>query len=214
MPLGNDSIMDPQLTDAVLRMRDDISRSINCVKVGQIQSFDGSRRTAEIQILFKRVLPDGSVGRYPLLVDCPVFTLQGGAGFLGFPIQTGDQCLVMFADRNLDIWFQNGSEAAPANSRAHDLSDGIALVGLNSLASTGFSISGSDVQLVHGDSTIEMDTDKIAIKNATTSLITLIDGFIDVLKAISTVPGGGPLNAASIAALEAQKAIFGGLLKP
>jgi len=60
-----------------------VFQDMNCVKVGSIVSFDAANRTAEIQIAFKRnlsiPLADGTrIISFPLLVDCPVFTLQGG----------------------------------------------------------------------------------------------------------------------------------------
>ena len=123
----------PELTDLIRSIKEDIFRSLNSVKIGKIFSFDQVKKTAQIQLLFKRSLTDKTVS-YPVLVDCPVFTLQGGGGSLRMPIKKGDPCLVLFADRNIDNWYSAGAEAAPANSRCHDIADGIALVGLNSLA--------------------------------------------------------------------------------
>jgi hypothetical protein len=123
-------IITPGLLDVLTALKTEIFSTLNCVKIGKITKFDQTKKTAEIQILFKRVTQD-HVLSYPILVDCPIFTLQGGGGSLRMPVQTGDTCIVLFADRNIDIWFSNGAEAAPANSRCHDLSDGIAIVGLN-----------------------------------------------------------------------------------
>jgi hypothetical protein len=130
----NKTLQNPDLLDVLNAHADDIKRNLNCVKIGKINSFDQTKKTAKIQITFKRVLPDKIVS-YPLLVDCPVFTLQGGGGALQMPIAAGDPCIVLFSDRNIDNWFLNGAEAAPANMRCHDLSDGIALVGINPLNS-------------------------------------------------------------------------------
>lgn len=129
------SPLDPRLSDAMQSLKKDIFRSLHCIKPGIIQSFDTARRTAKVQIAFKRILPDQTIQSYPVLVDCPVMTLQGGGGAIQFPITQGDACILLFADRNLDSWFTSGFESAPASVRCHDLSDGIAIVGLNSLAS-------------------------------------------------------------------------------
>lgn len=132
MPIN---INDPSLSEVVSNLRLSIFTYLNCVKVGKIISFDGARKTAKVQLLFKRQFDDDRIVSYSPLVDVPVFTLQGGGGALQFPISAGDNCIVLFSDRNLDTWFQTGSEAIPPNSRFHDLSDGIALVGLNALTS-------------------------------------------------------------------------------
>jgi len=70
---------------------------------------------------------------YPPLIDVPVLVLGGGNGAITFPIQQGDECIILFNDRELDNWFQNGGVQTYSTSRTHDLSDGIALVGLRSL---------------------------------------------------------------------------------
>ena len=207
------SIPVPNLFDVFRNFKTEIMRGLHVCKVGKIQSFDSTKRTAEIQILFKLVLPDGSIKQFPKLVDCPVFTLQGDGGSLTFPIAKDDQCLVLFSDRNLDAWFLNGDEAAPLDARCHDLSDGIALVGLNALTSTLATYEADAVALKYDGAAIRLKAGKIAIENATKNLLTLVDGMIDVLKGLQVQgPGVYPLTAASIASLEDLKAEFGALL--
>lgn len=65
----------------------------------------------------------------PLLVDVPVLFPSGGGLTLTFPIEAGDECLVWFAARCIDGWWQSGGVQAPMEFRMHDLSDGFALVG-------------------------------------------------------------------------------------
>jgi len=125
----------PSLTDLFYESKRDIYNSLNCVKVGKVFSFDQAKKTAQIQILFK-TKANSVYKSVPLLVDVPVFTLQGGAGSVQMPIAAGDDCLVLFSDRDIDSWFLTGSESAPTTPRCHDLSDAIALVGLNSRVST------------------------------------------------------------------------------
>lgn len=247
MTLDNKPIPDPSLSDVLDVAQQDFALALNCVKIGQIQSFDVAKKTATIQILFTRVLPDESIQSYPLLVDCPVFTLQGGGGGIQFPIVAGDQCLVLFADRNIDAWFTTGNEQPPLTPRTHDLSDGIALVGLNSLASTFpdyqsgkarffysgyeitlssagitigsaggdivFSSSGVSLRASNDDTKAEVNLSNqiVQIKNATTTLLTIIDAFFVAIEAIQ-VTGNLPLTAASITALEVVKTQFATLL--
>lgn len=227
------SVVDPDIVDVLHNLKLDIFSSLNCVKVGSIQSFDATKKTAQVQILFKRTLADGTVQSQPLLVDVPVFTLQGGGGFVQFPIQPGDQCVLVFSDRRLDEWYANGAEAAPGDARMHDLSDGIALVGVNALNSSlptypsnqvVFSYSGSKVLITSsgikiistGGAEIDLDT-LIGIKNGTTTLLTLMTNFITLLESLTVQDDEGgnilPLTAASIAALEAFKAQLATLLE-
>jgi hypothetical protein len=49
------------------------------------------------------------------------------------PIQEGDECLVLFNDRDMDNWYSGSSSSGVATPRLHSFSDGIILVGLSSL---------------------------------------------------------------------------------
>ena len=195
----------PGLGSVVRGLKSDIFKSLNCVKIGEIVSFDVSKKTATIQILFKRVLPDNSIQSHPLLVDCPVVTIQGGGGAIEFPITAGDQCLVFFADRNIDAWFKAGGEAAPFDGRAHDLSDGIALVGVNALNGTLSDYVASAARFFFDGAEIQLKGGKVVVKNGTTDLYTLINSFFTQLEAIQVNLTTGLLQASSITALETVK---------
>lgn len=210
------TVMDPELLDALTQLKLDIFRSMHCVKVGQIQSFDGNKKTAKVQVLFKRVLVNGVIGDYPVLVDCPVVTLQGGGGSIQFPIVAGDNCLLFFADRNIDAWFKNGTAAAPFDARCHDISDGFALVGVNSLASSLEAYDDNRAKFSYDGAQVSLSGGLVRASNNTTTLLTLLNGLIDVLTA-ALVQGPAsatyPFTAATIAALTAYKLQFAELLE-
>ena len=46
-----------------------------------------------------------------------------------FEVNPGDACLVIFADRDIDAWFESGEAEVPPSGRMHNLSDGFAFVG-------------------------------------------------------------------------------------
>lgn len=211
MSQTSQTIVDPELTDALIALRYDIFRSFNCVAIGSIQSFDGTKKTAKVQCLFKRTAPNGNVFSLPVLADVPVFTLQGGGGYLQFPISSGDNCLLLFSDRGLDAWFKTGTEQVPFDSRCHDLSDGIALVGVNSLVSSMDVYQSLKSRWAYAGAEIDLAMNIVTIKNATTTLLTLLNGLITVIEGLQ-VNGPLPLTAASIAALEAYKLVLAGLL--
>ena len=48
---------------------------------------------------------------------------------VSFEIHEGDACLVVFADRDIDAWFETGEPEIPPSGRMHSLSDGFAFVG-------------------------------------------------------------------------------------
>lgn len=210
-PNASKSILDPNLADSLRALKLDILRSLNCVKVGKIIAFDADAHTADVQILFKRVLPSGLILSQPVLHDVPVFTLQGGGAALQMPVAAGDQCVVLFSDRNLDAWFQNGVEAAPFNSRAHDLSDGIALVGINALTSTLATTPTDEIALTYLGAKVGLKGGKVTVQNQLQSLATLMSGLLATLAAI-TDANNVALSPASIAAITAYVAQFNALL--
>ena len=103
---------------------------------GIIVSFDPAAQTCVVQPAIKgrQKSPDGSIASVdmPVLQDCPVAWQGGGGVTLTFPIQPGDECLVVFASRCIDAWWQLGDVQEQAEVRMHDLSDGFVLCGVRS----------------------------------------------------------------------------------
>ncbi|HIA9522033.1 TPA: Gp138 family membrane-puncturing spike protein, partial [Klebsiella pneumoniae] len=117
---------------------------------GIIQSFDPEAVTAVIQPAIKGAEHDASGAEVsvnlPLLVDVPVIFPRGGGCTLTFPVKAGDECLVIFADRCIDFWWQSGGIQEPVDERMHDLSDAFCIVGPQSQAKKISGISTSAVE--------------------------------------------------------------------
>ena len=171
---------DPELSDVIHKIKSDVGYALNCVQIGTIESFNKLTNTASVSINFKRQLPDGSTLDYPLLCDCPVFILSGGGASIEMPITAGDTCLILFNDRNIDNWFYSGQVTTPANPRAHDISDGICLVGVRALTKAA-PMSDKAIRIMGYSK-------KIAINNTLGgSLKLLIDSLIDTISNLVTV---------------------------
>lgn len=187
-------LKEPKLADVLLAWKTQTLLGINCVKIGQIQSFAPAARTASVQILGQIVLKDGTTMAYPLLKNRPVFTLQGGGASLQLPIAAGDQCLILFNDRNLDNWYLNGNAQPPLDGRLHDISDGIVLVGLNWQNSATIPVVDTTEArfiLADGLTKVGLKLGKITIQNGTQSLLTILTNLFTTL---STDPGLSPAS--------------------
>ena len=103
-------------------LKQNILFSLHCALPGTVVSFDAESRTAVIQPAVKRRTEQMDVP-LPLLRDVPVFMP------VSFEINPGDACLVIFADCDIDAWFESGEVEVPESSRMHSLSDGFAFVG-------------------------------------------------------------------------------------
>lgn len=130
---------------------------------GEIVSFDAAKQTAVIQptIQYEATAPNGSVTllTMPVLLDCPVIFPRGGGCVLTFPLAAGDECLAVFASRCIDSTWQSGGVQPQAELRMHDLSDGFALVGFNSLphAIAGLSTVAAELRSLSGDTKISLN---------------------------------------------------------
>ena len=121
--------------------KEEIMSSIHCALPGIVESFDAESQTAVIRPAVKHRLVSSRAERsgaegspssvsLPLLRDVPVFMP------VPFEINEGDACLVIFADRNIDSWFETGEAEVPPSGRMHSLSDGFAFVGFRTRGNT------------------------------------------------------------------------------
>ena len=151
----------PDLADLMQRAQLDTKLTFNACQIGIIEAFNSADQTATIRVAIKqieKIEDDGTriLKEFPLLIKCPVFHLYGGAAYLTMPISTGDNCIILFNDREIDNWFLQGGVQAPFSLRVHDVSDGIALVGIRSLQNSIANYLTNGVRLQYnGSSNIE-----------------------------------------------------------
>ena len=131
---------EPQLSDLLELHKKDIMLSMNCHAIATVQVFNPQDQTIQATINYKKTyfLPDPATGvlskvdrEYPLLADVPVISMRGGVSGLTMPISPGDQCIILFNDRSIDEWFTTGRNSALDSFRVHDITDGIAIVGIS-----------------------------------------------------------------------------------
>ncbi len=153
-----------------------------------IQSFDSAAMTVVAQptIQGQRRMPDGSTTPVvmPLCVDVPVIFPSGGGFTLTFPIAQGDECLLVFASRCIDAWWQLGDVQPALDLRMHDLSDGFALVGPRSQPRVIPSINLTSTQLRsdNGQTYVEVGTAEVTLTpDAGATLFNVIPGKITLV---------------------------------
>lgn len=217
MPDQNLIPNDPELIDVLNLLKKDIMLNLSSHHVGIIQTFDAPKQTAQVKIAYTQThyKPNAITGNYeasyvdyPILLDCPVVFLGSGGpsgGSLTFPIAKGDECLVLFNDRDIDNWFSGAGATAPASLRLHSISDGFALVGIRSLGNAIKSFSTDKLQLRFGDTkailSLESDrarlgfgtnvevsakASKVLVKNSSKNLGEILGRLIDKLTDLDT----------------------------
>lgn len=201
-------VADPDLRALLNAHRREIFSSLNCHQVGEIVAFNSAKQTATVKIgMSKQVVdytknPPAYINKnYPLLTDCPIFIPSGGTGYLTFPVAAGDPCLVLFNDRDLDNWFKGGPGSPPNGTRAHDLSDGLVLVGFRHEADAIVGYDTTSAVLAYAGGKLKI-ADKVALDGDETTLKNVLNAIITALTALNGKTG--PSAATQIAAAQTE----------
>ncbi len=183
---------DPSLFDLLNLHKKEVNLDLNCHHVGTIQSFNPANQTASATINYQKTNYERSTSgvyepvltNYPLAIDCPIICLGGGPGSLTFPISKGDECLVLFNDRELSNWFQGAGGGSVATARLHSFADGIIIVGIRSLANVLTNYPSDRVAIKYGTTTIAATATQVQIANAADgNLGASMTVFLNALKA-------------------------------
>lgn len=175
---------------------------------GRILSYDKSTNKAKVQLEVKRTYISGESVDIPPLVDVPVWWPRAGKSFLHLPLRAGHKVQVIFSERSIEEWKQNGSGVAPLSTRKFSLSDAWALPG-------GYPFSdpapGDDTDALFVNDKAEArltPSGKFAFKGqGGEEFVTIVVELLTILKSATTNTIFGPMRLnenAQIAALEAR----------
>lgn len=150
-------------TDAAL---DAALKNLHTSLPGIIASYDPDTQVASVQPAIQRIFTEKGAVALPLCVDVPVAFPGGGDFFLTFPVAQGDECILLFSERCIDFWHVNGGVQLPADYRLHDLSDAMAIVGINSQAKklTAVQTDGAELRTRSRSTFIRLTEGTIFIK--------------------------------------------------
>lgn len=148
----------------------------------------------------------------PVLADVPICFPSAGGFSLTFPVAVNDECLIVFASRCIDSWWQNGGIGKPIESRQHDLSDGFAIMGPKSQPNVISSISSSSVQLRNNGGNTYLGINgsgKLQAANATKDLKSVLNGMLGLLSDLETAltSFAGTASGDPVAAVVAAAAV-------
>ncbi len=118
-----------ELTQEIENTARAVLGDIHTALPGRIVSFDAVNNVAVIQPAGKFVTSDRQELNYPQITEVPVvfpFCPSAGVG-LAFPLRTGDSCIVIISEVELDAW-RNGAESE--GSLRFDLTSAMAIPGL------------------------------------------------------------------------------------
>jgi phage baseplate assembly protein gpV len=148
---------------------DTASANIRVAMPGIVQSFNATEQTVTVQLAIReRVKQPDLTYKWlaiPLLVDVPIAVPRAGGFSLTFPIQQGDECLVIFGDMAMDAWWANGGIQNQVEKRRHDLSDGYAILGVWSQPHvvSNYSTSAAELRTDDGSVSVSLSASGVTI---------------------------------------------------
>jgi hypothetical protein len=164
-----------QWRKAIFQAIADLRVALPCI----VQSFDPVKQTitaapAVMEKINKTIngVPVLTDVPLPLLLDIPIIVPRAGNFVITFPVQPGDECLVIFADFCIDSWYQNGAtitndatNQTQADRRRHDLSDGFAILGPWSQVRTieNYSTTAVEIRTEDGSDKISLDGTQVLV---------------------------------------------------
>ena len=167
IPSKNNSIVGTpnwiQTLDGVKRQT---GYELNCMRIGIVQAFYPEDLTVDVLIANKKTLNINKEGTQNVK-DFPVIRAKVVYcnPFETFPINQGDECVLLFADREIENWFINGEVNPEGYPRMHSLTDAVAIMGIRSLPKM-ISILTTCLHLFYGNSDIQISDEGITL-NAT-----------------------------------------------
>ena len=129
-----------------------ISGAMDEVRValpGRVTAYNSSTQRVDVQPLVKDGFEaeDGTrqTTRLPVIPDVPVVFPGSGAFRVTFPISVGDNILLVFSSSSIARWKASGGEVDPGDDRHHQLSDAVAIPGLQASPATNASTTNMEL---------------------------------------------------------------------
>lgn len=162
---------------------------------GKVLSYDPGTQKAKIQLQIKRKYVDGTDVEIPPVVDVPVAWPRAGKSYLHLPLKAGHQVMVVFSERSLDEWKEQGGSQAPEIFRKHSYSDAWAIPGGYPFNDV---IEGdpANAKLVNDKTVFELSpSGKMAMTGqGGEELVTIVSELLAILKAATTNTIFGPMR--------------------
>lgn len=148
-----------KLESLLTRISSDIKSDIRVSLPARVTAFDSTKQTISCIPLIREMVNINGTSRYqelPELIDVPIQMPRAGGWSITFPIQVGDECMVIFQDLCIDGWWFRGGIQNWNDLRRHDLSDAIAIFSPWSQPNTIPSYSTSNLEIRSDDGSIKI----------------------------------------------------------
>jgi hypothetical protein len=96
---------------------------------GIVSKYDPSKPSVEVQPAVKKIWYDGTELSLPIIVSVPIVFPRTKRFHLSYPIEKNDCVLLLFTERSIEEYIQNGTEVTPTNTRIYSMTDAVAIPG-------------------------------------------------------------------------------------
>lgn len=117
------------IVDVLRGLSDEIRSRIHTSLPAKVQAVNASEGTVDVQPVISLEV-NGEKVDYPTFPGVPVVWPQGGSSYIAAPVEVGDYCLLVIAERCIDGWWAGTDNQPALDSRLHDYSDAFALCGV------------------------------------------------------------------------------------
>ena len=115
-----------QFESAVQEAIDTALKEVHTCLPAVVTKVNTADQLIDCQLTIKRKLK-GQLVLLPILVNVPVRYPRSNTFSITFPLEVDDHVMIIFAERSIDVWLQEGGIQNPFDVRRHSLSDAFAI---------------------------------------------------------------------------------------
>ncbi|OQY32021.1 MAG: hypothetical protein B6241_12405 [Spirochaetaceae bacterium 4572_59] len=127
----NENLFDV-LKDMMTAFQDDFHTGLP----GYIENYDPTSRTASVVPAMKKKYKSGKELAMPVIHNVPVQFPASKAASVSFPLEKGDEGMILFSERSIDQWMESGRAGLPEDPRRYSLDDAFFIPGTFSRKNT------------------------------------------------------------------------------
>ena len=173
------------LSDIFRNSVQSILNSVHTCLPAVVLDFDPKTNKAKVQVTLNKAYFSGVV-EMPIMENVPVMFPKN----IYFPLEKGDYVLLLFAERSIELWLNHGGIVTPDDPRKFNLSDAIALTGLQPFNDDFSNRNVNNFQISYKNSSINIKpngdiiietANKVAIGNQTAELLKIVSDLLGFL---------------------------------
>jgi len=148
--------MPPDLSTIIQNTFRAMVAEMNTSLPGEIVSYDFKKRQPSIKPLIKKKFLNDDTLALPIINNVPVIFPGTSKIGMHFPLRKKDSVLIVFSQRSLDKWLESGKDVDPQDTRKFDLTDAVAIPGLNSFNKSNFATNNEDIVIANNKEKITL----------------------------------------------------------